>query len=118
MCGKGLVLRQIMWSASVGVRGEEEENKEQGDHVMVVSAKKGCATADGQQQKQPPAKAPPTLWPPPTLQDLPAGLRALIARSDPSERWWLGVRYDGEHRKVDLWKRTGIETSYMVGMFG
>ena len=40
-----------------------------------------------QQQQQLPAKAPPTPWPPPTLQELPACLGALTARSGPSATW-------------------------------
>ena len=71
-----------------------------------------------QQQQQLPAKAPPTSRPPPTLQELPAGLGALIARSDPFGTW-CGVRDDaGEHGDEDLNKRTGISTGYMVSIFG
>ena len=48
-----------------------------------------------QQQQQLTVKAPPTPWRPPTLQDLPAGLGALNARSDPFGTW-CGVRDDEE----------------------
>ena len=54
----------------------------------------------------------------PKLQGLPAGLRALIARSDPSGTWWFGVRYDGGHGKEDVKKRTGIGTGCMVSILG
>ena len=47
--------------------------------VVVVEKEDG---SDVEQQL--PAKAPPPSWPPPKLQGLPAGLRALIERSDPS----------------------------------
>ena len=57
-----------------------------------------------QQQQQPqqlPAKAPPSPWPPSTLQELPASLGALIARSDPFVSW-CGVKdVEGEHGDED-----------------
>ena len=71
-----------------------------------------------QQSQQLPAKAAPTPWPLLTLQELPAGLTALIARSDPVGTW-CGVRDDeGEHGDDDLKKRTGIITGHMVRIFG
>ena len=66
----------------VRVRGEEKEN-EQEKHLVVPADNNGCATANEQQQQHLPAKEPPTPWPLPTMQELPAGVGALIARSDP-----------------------------------
>ena len=66
----------------VRVRGEEKEN-EQEKHLVVPADNNGCATANEQQQQRLPAKEPPTPWPLPTMQELPAGVGALIARSDP-----------------------------------
>ena len=70
-------------------------------------------------EQQLPAKAPPSPWPPPKIQGLPVGLRALIARSDPfGTWWWFGVRYDGGHGKEDTKKTKGIGTGCMTSIFG
>ena len=70
-----------------------------------------------QQQQQLPAKVPPALWPPPTLQELPAGLGALVAKSDPF-RTTCGKGDEGERGDEDLKKRTGIGAGYIVSIFG
>ena len=90
--------------------------KDTGGQEMVVVAEK----EDGSDvEQQLPAKTPQSPWPPPKRKGLPAGLRALIARSDPSGTWWwFGVRYDGGHGKEDVKKRTGIGTGCMVSVFG
>ena len=94
--------------------GPEEMSIHQQEMVIVVEKEDG---SDVEQQL--PAKAPPPSWPPPKLQGLPAGLRALIARSDPSGTWWwFGVRYDGGHGKEDVNKRTGIGTGSMISILG
>ena len=81
--------------------GPEEMSMQQ-QEMVVVEKEDG---SDVEKQLQ--AKAPPSPWPPPTLQGLPAGLRALIARSDPSgTRWWFDVKYDGGHGKEDVKKIT------------
>ena len=55
--------------------GGPEELSIQHQEMMVVVEKQ-----DGSDVEQMlPAKAPPSLWPSPKLQGLPAGLRALIA---------------------------------------
>ena len=78
--------------------GPEEISIQQQEMVVVVEKEDG---SDVEQQL--PAKAPPSPWPPPKLQGLSAGLRALIARSDPSVTWrWFGVGYDGGHGKEDV----------------
>ena len=82
--------------------GAEEMSIQQQEMVVDVEKDNG---SDVEQQMQ--AKAP-SPWPPPKLQGLPAGLRALIARSDPSGPWWSGVRYDGGHGKEDIRKKRGI----------
>ena len=70
------------------------------------------------QSQQLPAKAAPTPWAPLIIQELPVGLRALIARSDP-DGTWCGVRDDeGEHGDDYLKQRTGVRTSNMVSIFG
>ena len=51
--------------------------------------------------------------------DITEGVGGLIARSDPSGRWWFGAGDDeGEDGKEDLWKRTGVGTGYTVSVFG
>ena len=62
--------------------GPEEMSIQLQEMVMVVEKDDG---SDVEQQL--PAKAAPSSWPPPKLQGLPAGLGALIARSDPSGTW-------------------------------
>ena len=59
------------------------------------------------QQHQLPTKAPPMPWPPPTLQELLAGLGALIARSDPFGPWCGVSDGEGEHGDDDLKKNNG-----------
>ena len=94
--------------------GLEEKSMQQQEMVVVVEKEEG---SDVEQRL--PAEAPTSPWPPPTLQGLPAGLRALIARSDPSgTRWWFDVKYDGGHGKEDVKKITGIGTGCMVSIFG
>ena len=94
--------------------GLEEMSIQQQEMVVAV-----VKEDDADVEQQLPAKAPPSLLPPPKLQGLPAGLKALIARSDPSGTWWwFGVRYDGGHGKEDMMKRTGIGTGCMVSILG
>ena len=86
--------------------GPEEIPIQRQEMVVVVEKEYG---SDAEQQL--PAKAPPSLLPPPKLQGLPAGLKALIARSDPSGTWWwISVRCDDGHGKEDVKKRMVIGT--------
>ena len=59
--------------------GAEEMSIQQQEMVAVVEKEDG---SDVEQEL--PAKAPLSPWPPPKFQGLPAGLKALIARSNPS----------------------------------
>ena len=94
--------------------GPEEMSIHQQEMVIVVEKEDGSDV-----EHQLPAKAPPSPWPARKLRGLPAGLRALIARSDPfGTWWWFGVRYDGGHGKEDTKKTKGIGTGCMTSIFG
>ena len=64
-------------------------------------------TEKPQQQQQQQPTAPPTPWPPPKLQALPAGRRALIGRSYPSGTWWFGAWDDGERGEEEMRESDG-----------
>ena len=74
-------------------------------------------------EQQLPAKVPSLPWPPSALQELLVGLRALIARLDPSGMWWFGVWGDGgkhgeeENKGERDWELQGIGTRVILSTF-